>query len=182
MDNSLPDIQVIPNQTPYDQTGIIPAPWYKSRKLLIFCTVFIVSLVISLGYVYSRPALYRSYATLLTVAQTAIDQQSSEADIQHVAIQRQILTGQELLAETITRLAEVEQQQDTNTGITNQLSTPELRRMLTVQAVPDTNLVELAAIGYQAEVLAPIINTWIDIYLAHVQSFFAQKPLTGLFS
>lgn len=37
--------------------------------------------------------------------------------------------------------------------------------MLSVQTVPETNLVELAAVGYQAEILAPIINTWIDIYL-----------------
>ncbi|TXL01986.1 hypothetical protein BMR09_17600, partial [Methylococcaceae bacterium CS3] len=117
------------------------------------------------AYVYSRPALYRSYATLLTVAQTAIDQQSSDADIQHVAIQRQILTGQELLDETLMRLNHDEEQTNGITFDSSKLTTSELRRMLTVQAVPETNLVELAAIGYQAEILAPIINSWIDIYL-----------------
>ncbi|TXK97238.1 hypothetical protein BMR02_10450 [Methylococcaceae bacterium HT1] len=120
---------------------------------------------LKIAYVYSRPALYRSYATLLTVAQTAIDQQSSDADIQHVAIQRQILTGQELLDETLMRLNHDEEQTNGITFDSSKLTTSELRRMLTVQAVPETNLVELAAIGYQAEILAPIINSWIDIYL-----------------
>ncbi len=162
--NSLPEIQVFPNQTPYSQPSS-PAPWYKSRKLLVFSTVFLLSLMISLGYVYSRPALYRSYATLLTVAQTAIDQQSREADVQHVAIQRQILTGQELLDETLTRLNQQEQQNDSTTFDSSELTVSRLRRMLSVQAVPETNLVELAAIGYQPALLAPIINIWIDIYL-----------------
>lgn len=164
MNRSLPDIQILPNQAPYNRPRPSPTHWYKSRRLLVFAIVFVLSLCISLGYVYSRPALFRSYATLLTVAQTAIDQQSSDADIQHVAIQRQILTGQELLQETLTRLRQ-DSQQKGNLPDTSNLSSSELRRMLTVQAVPDTNLVELAAIGNQAEILAPIINTWIDIYL-----------------
>ena len=165
MDHSLPEIQLLPHQSPYNRPGPLPAPWYKSRRLIVFSIVFLLSLIISLGYVYSRPALFRSYATLLTVAQTAIDQQSSDADIQHVAIQRQILTGQELLDETLKRLSQSGQGKNTPAIYANNLSTSELRRMLTVQVVPETNLVELAAIGYQAEVLAPIINTWIDIYL-----------------
>ncbi|RLA19481.1 MAG: integrase [Gammaproteobacteria bacterium] len=165
MDNALPELQVLPHQTPYNRAGPLPAPWYRSTRLIVFCIVFTLSLIISLGYVYSRPALYRSYATLLTVAQTAIDQQSSDADIQHVAIQRQILTGQELLDETLLRLDQSAQQGDSAAFDSSELSIAKLRRMLTVQAVPETNLVELAAIGYQAEILAPIINTWIDIYL-----------------
>ena len=165
MNNSLPGIQVIPNQTSHNQPIPTPVSWYSSKRLVVFSIVFLLSLIISLGYVYSRPALFRSYATLLTVAQTAVDLRSSDADIQHVAIQRQILTGQELLDETLNRLGQNEQQNTVTTIDVSELNASELRRMLSVQAVPETNLVELAAIGYQAEILAPIINTWIEIYL-----------------
>ncbi|NOQ13114.1 MAG: integrase [Methyloprofundus sp.] len=159
MDNTFPQIEILPNQTPFNGPEIPRKPWYTVRRLFVFTLIFVLSAGFSLAYVYSRPALFKSYATLLTVAQTAIDQQSGDADVQHVAIQRQILTGQELLDETLTGLNQ--NQQSGNTL----LSAAELRGMLTVEAVPETNLVELAAIGYQADALAPIINVWIDVYL-----------------
>ena len=90
MDNAFPQIKILPNQAPFNQSELPQKPWYTVRRLLVFTIIFVLSAIVSLGYVYSRPALFRSYATLLTVAQTAIDQQRSEADIQHVAIQRQI--------------------------------------------------------------------------------------------
>lgn len=164
MDNSFPQIEIIPNQPDFNRVEPKPKSWYKSPRLLVFSIVFLISSLLSLGYVYSRPALYRSYATLLTVAQTAIDQQSSEADVQHVAIQKQILTGQELLDETLARLQQSQGKID-NQSISIKLTIPEVRRLLSVQAVPETNLVELAATGYQPEVFVPLINTWIDVYL-----------------
>ncbi|NOQ81484.1 MAG: integrase, partial [Methylophaga sp.] len=78
MNNSFPQIDIAPNLNRHE---LAPKPWYKSRRLLIFSFSFLLSACVSLAYVYSRPALYRSYATLLTVAQTAIDQKSTEADI-----------------------------------------------------------------------------------------------------
>lgn len=162
MDNAFPQIEVLPSQPERVQK-----PWYKIRRLLVFTITFVLGVIFSLGYVYSRPAQFRSYATLLTVAQTAIDKLSVEADIQHVAIQRQVLIGQELLAETLVQLNQDQQQ---NISLDSQiflaeLSASELRHMLTVEVIPETNLVELAAIGYRAEILAPLINVWIDVYL-----------------
>ena len=92
MDNSFPQIEIIPNQQDFNPVEPASAPWYRSQRFLVFIIVFLLSSLLSLAYVYSRPAIYKSYATLLTVAQTAIDEKNSEADIQHVAIQRQILT------------------------------------------------------------------------------------------
>lgn len=166
MDNSLPQVEILPNQEQSHYSEMQSKPWYQSQRLIIFVIVFLISAMLSLAYVYSRPALYKSYATLLTVAQTAIDQQSSEADIQHVSIQRQILTGQALLDETLNRL-KVEGSQD----ITEEqaffltLTASKVRHMLSVEAVPETNLVELAATGYRPAALVLFINTWIDVYL-----------------
>ncbi len=166
MDNSLPQVELLPNQGQIPHSDQPPKAWYKSQRLIIFCIVFLLCSLVTLTYLYSRPALYKSYATLLTVAQTAVDQQSSEADIQHVAIQRQLLTGQALLDKTLNRL-NLSQSQNTpdDLAFAANLTASSIRNMLSVQAVPETNLVELAATGYHPRILTTFINTWIDVYL-----------------
>ncbi|SFK46277.1 Uncharacterized protein involved in exopolysaccharide biosynthesis [Nitrosomonas aestuarii] len=137
-----------------------PQPWFKSRRLLIFAVTFLVSAVITLSYVFSRPAIYLSYATLLTVAKTPIDLPSNDADIQHVAIQKQILLGSELLAETSKRLKSSDSH-----GAQIDLSAADIRHMLDVRPVTDTNLIEMIAEGPDPTQLPLLINTWIDVYL-----------------
>lgn len=137
-----------------------PKRWYKTRRFIIFIVVFLVCASIALSYVFTRPAIYLSYATLLTVAKTAIDVPSNDADIQHVAIQKQILLGSELLAETSGRL-----KSGHNHGVSIDLSPGDIRQMLDVQPVAETNLVEMVAEGSDPGVLPALINTWIDVYL-----------------
>lgn len=158
MDNQLPQIEII-NDSPYPPTSPVveSPPWFRSRRFVIFVAAYLLCAIIGLIYNYSRPAVYRSSATLLTSAKTAIDQSSPDADIQHVAIQRQILLGQELLDETLTRLKITHPQYA--------LSMADIRRMLQVKPVAETNLVEMEAEGSRPKVLPALINTWIDVYL-----------------
>ncbi len=159
MQRNIPQIDITPNDGGYPPPSYNRSPWFKSRRFIIFIISFLLSASIALGYVFSRQAIYLSYATLLTVAKTSIDQQSSDADIQHVAIQKQILMGSELLSETSRRL-----QSHYLTGDTD-LSVATIRNILDVKLVTDTNLVEMVAEGPHAEVLPALINTWIDVYL-----------------
>ena len=157
MDNLPPPIEII-NDSPYKQPPAPnPEPWFRSRRFVIFITAYLISAAIGLTYNYSRPAIYQSNATLLTSAMTAIDQASAAADIQHVAIQRQILLGQELLDESLDRLKTTHPQY--------QLNLATIRQMLQVKPVAETNLVEMLAEGPQPEILPALINTWIDVYL-----------------
>lgn len=133
---------------------------FRSDRLRIFLITFLASLVISMGYVFSRPAIYQSFATLLTVPRTAIDQVSREADIQHVIIQRQVLLGSELLTATIRRL------QQSGSEYPADLTPAAIRTMLDVRPVTDTNLVEMIAEGTEPALLPTLINAWIDVYLA----------------
>lgn len=135
-------------------------PWYRSRRLGIFIIVFLVSAAISLAYNYSRPAIYRSSATLLTSAMTAIDRESGDPDIQHVAIQRQFLLGHELIAETLSRLKASAADKSLL-----QLTTSDIQNLLHVIPVVDTNLVEIQAEDSNPKFLPVLINTWIDVYL-----------------
>jgi succinoglycan biosynthesis transport protein ExoP len=135
-------------------------PWYRSRRFSIFGVAFLISAAVSLAYSYSRPVVYRSSATILTSAMTAIDRESSDADVQHVAIQRQILLGHELAAETLARL----KASATDKSLL-QWKPSDIQTLLTVEPVPETNLVEISAEGSNSKFLPLLINTWIDVYL-----------------
>ncbi len=144
----------------YPSAGKSEQPWYRSRRLSIFGVVFLVSAAVGLTYNYSRPAIYRSSATLLTSAMTPIDRESNDADIQHVAIQRQILLGHELIAGTLSRL-----KASTTDKSLLSLTPADLKNLLTVDPVEETNLVEIKAEGVNPKLLPLLINTWIDVYL-----------------
>lgn len=144
----------------FPRTADADEPWYKSRRFSIFSVVFLACSAVSLAYVYSQPPIYRSSATLLTSAMTAIDRESGDADVQHVAIQRQFLLGQELADETLARL-----KTSSADKTVLRLTASDVRNLLHVEPVEETNLVELAAEGSDPKFLPKIINTWIDVYL-----------------
>ncbi len=126
-------------------------------RLKIFLSVFFISLALGLIINYARPAVYQSSATLLTSAPVAIDQTSVDtADLQHVTIQQQKLLGYELLSATLERLKNQQ-------GIEN-LTLQDIRNMLSVKPVEQTNLLMLAATGPEPELLPKVVNTWINVY------------------
>ena len=142
MKNYSPQIEIYPNNDFNLQPDLFQQPWYRSNRLIVFAVVFLVSAAISLTYNYSRPAIYRSSATLLTSAMTAIDRDSTAADVQHVAIQKQLLLAQEQLTETLARL----KASDTANAVLK-LTVSDIENLLTVEPVADTNLVEIRAEG-----------------------------------
>jgi len=153
-----PQIEIYPDNR-FTQPDLIQQPRLRSYRLIIFVVVFLLSAAISLAYNYSRPAIYRSSATLLTSAMTAIDSDSAVADVQHVAIQKQLLLGHELLAEIGARL-----KVSATTEAALKLTTADIQNLLTVVPIPETNLVEIHAEGTDPELLALLVNTWTAVY------------------
>jgi len=167
-----PLIDHIPNQaTPAFET--IQGPWYKSRRTTIFLLTFLPALAISLFYTFARPPIFQSKASLLTLTDSEIDlpigdskalridleANSGDANLQHVETQRLRLAGSRLLQQTVEKLK-------SSGSITPEtpLTVADVRNMLKVKSIPDTNLVELIAEGSDPEILPQIVNTWIDIY------------------
>lgn len=165
MENYSPYIEVIDDSP--GAPKLIPEPWYRSRRFIIFATSFLVTFCLGQIINYSRPEIFKSSATLLTSAKTAIDLASSPADIQHVVIQQQILLGQELLLETLKRL------DDTHPG--HQLTVPDIRQMLQVNTIEETNMVTMSAEGVDPDLLSALINTWIDVYLEARSRYIAES-------
>jgi uncharacterized protein involved in exopolysaccharide biosynthesis len=121
--------------------------------------VFLITLGGSLLYVWLREPLYQATASVLTVAPAPIDQAESDVNSQHVAVQRQILLGMPVLQGIQRRLNE-----EWGSEAPAPLTDGTLRDMLSVEPVPETNLVELRARGPNPAQLALVVNAWTDAY------------------
>ncbi|WP_439106193.1 hypothetical protein [Congregibacter sp.] len=123
---------------------------YGRTRRRVFTITAATVLFVGLLYTALQPAVYQSSATVLMSAQTATDQQMLDADVQGVAIQRRTLTGSEITRSLSTRLQE---------DFSADVDPLELRRILDVIAVPETNLLELTARGSEPEILPPLVES-----------------------
>jgi len=126
----------------------------RARRRVFFLTTLAV-LAAGVLVTLLQPSRYVSTATVLMSAPVAIDEQMLEADVQGVAIQRRTLTGSDITRRLVDVLA-------SEHAIV--LTVPQLRDMLDVRAVPETNLVELAAFGSEPAQLPLLLERWIEVY------------------
>jgi succinoglycan biosynthesis transport protein ExoP len=156
MQNYMPQLEMIPSRN-HGFVDRDASPWYLAPRAQVFMLVFLVIAAIGLVYTFVQPSVFQSRASVLMAALTAVDQSSGEADIQHLAIQRRILLGSELINSTQNLLME--------RGYAASIES-ELGKLLDVEPVEDTNLVEMVARGTDASFLPLVIDTWIEVYLA----------------
>lgn len=147
----LPSVELIQGAPPPEPTG--PANW---RRWKVFLSVLLIASIVGLTIVYGRSPVYRATASILTVKPKAVDRRSEDADIEHVAIQGRLLLGEELLDRLAQLLAE--------TGDDEIAGLDQLRNMLSVVPVPETNLLELRAQGEYPEQLQRVVNSWAEFY------------------
>lgn len=131
--------------------------WHRSVRARLFAITFLVTLALGIGWTLLQPVIYRSSATVLMSAPSAIDADIEEANIQSVAIQSRILLGGDVTRDLLREFVPSEPV-DVNSQY--------LRDVLRVEAIPETNLVEMVAEGEDAALLPDLVNTWIDVYLA----------------
>lgn len=150
------------NYSPYREdlsaTGSYPsrARANQPSRSKIFVIALVVSLAMGFGYLLILDPVYRSVASLLISAPVAIDQRSEDADVQQVAVQREILLSQAVLERTAQHLAEAQR--------APVLSTASIRERLRVEPVAETNLVELSAEGTDKAFLPILVNHWVEVY------------------
>jgi uncharacterized protein involved in exopolysaccharide biosynthesis len=118
--------------------------------------VLLLASAVGIAFVYSRAPVYRAAASVLTVKPKAVDTRSAEADVEHVVIQGRLLLGEELLGRVSQVLAD--------SGDDNIAGLDQLRNILSVVPVPDTNLLELRAEGEDPEQLQRAVNRWAESY------------------
>lgn len=127
----------------------------QSARARLFLFVLGLTLVVGLIYTLLKPAEYHSMAAVLMTAPEAIDAGISEANVQSVAIQSRVLLGQDIISRLSLEL---------NQRYGFHIDTRELASNLHVEAIPETNLVEISASGSRGSQLPTIVGTWIDVY------------------
>ncbi len=147
----LPSVELIQGSPPPGHAG--PTPW---RRWKVFFGVLLLASAVGIAFVYSRAPVYRAAASVLTVKPKAVDTRSAEADVEHVVIQGRLLLGEELLGRVSQVLAD--------SGDDNIAGLDQLRNILSVVPVPDTNLLELRAEGEDPEQLQRAVNRWAESY------------------
>ena len=156
MNRDIPLIQVPPGYTPLQNLEEL-RPWPTQPRVRLFGMVFLVVLTLGLVVTSLQSAVYESNATVLMTAAMAIDEDTTEANTQRVAIQRRVLLGGEVMAQVLEALRGDGYQEPTMTY---------LREVLHVSPVEETNLVELVARSSEADLLPVLVNHWIDTYMA----------------
>ncbi len=149
----LPSVELV-----HGNTGPAPAAPPRGRRIKVFLVVLLLASALGAALVYGRSPVYRASASILTVKPKAVDMRSAEADVEHVAIQGRLLLGEALLGRLLTQIGDQDPQPD--------LDRDQLRTMLSVVPVPDTNLLELRAEGEHPQLLQRLVNRWAESYEA----------------
>ena len=156
------DQLVAPRQTGATRNG---------KRFTIFLAVFLASAAASLAYVYQRPAVYESTASLLVTppADRAALAAALPSNPQAVGMERHALMTNsllDLLSDRLNRAAPVAEEED--------WSVPTLQEMLWVERFEETNIVRLWARGADPAELPLLLNAWIDVYL-EIQADFQES-------
>lgn len=141
--------------TPDPDSGV-HSPWQHSTRARLFAFIFVFTFALGAVLTLLQPTIYRSSATVLMSAPSAIDADIEEANIQSVAIQRRILLGSEVTDHLLSEAVGSE---------LHGIDITYLREVLRVIPVADTNLVEMVAQGSDGHLLPSLVDTWIDVYL-----------------
>ena len=140
------------------------------RRLILFLSVLIASLLISLAYTFLRPAVYQSKATLLVTPPVINEQLGDVSNSQHVELERQVLLSHAMLSATLDKLVAEGGQTDVNESTLARFD-----EMLDVIPVNNTNLIELIAAGPDKEQLPVILSAWLETYMASHRDSIANE-------
>lgn len=136
-------------------------PSKKPRRFAVFAATFVLAFVASMAYVWLRPPIYESTASLLTVTPLAIDETEVKTSVQHAVAQNEILLGIPLFEATLENLKAAD-----NASELASLTIADLLSSVSVEPIAETNIVKLHASGSNPAILAPVVNAWIEAYQA----------------
>jgi uncharacterized protein involved in exopolysaccharide biosynthesis len=143
----------------------------------VFCCSFILACVVSLSYVYMRPAEYRAVARLQitpagSVAEASDDTKSPvlQDDPKAFLTEVQVLTSRPLLEEVVKRI----RTQGKLPGL-GQDPVDAVQRMLRAIPLKDTQVVQLSAEGPQQTLVSELVNTVAMVYEQHVTDAYKDR-------
>jgi len=175
--------------------GYMPSPTARTnrRRLLVFLSVFALTCLISLSYTFLRPAEYRTSALIqITPASSspppvsiatspsavyAEDGQASQVSdgTKHLLTEVEVLTSRPVLEQAIERL-----KANYDLSFLGRDPVSGLQSTMMITPISGTNVVELAATGMHAEILAPLLNTVIMVFQTNLDTAYGNTTHQAL--
>ncbi|QSI75447.1 hypothetical protein [Niveibacterium microcysteis] len=154
----------------------------RSRRWRVFGAVFIACSVLGLIYDFSRPAEYRAEARVQITPAASLPPVSSSQQPSNAApppapgladeVQR--LTGRPLIERVRDQLHRAGVEMD---GLE---SADAIQRILSAEAVADSRIVELSAVGRHPDALARLVNGLIGVYRDEIAEQFQKTAAQTL--
>ena len=152
------------------------------RRLLVFVGTFLVALAVGLGYTWLRPAEYRASARM-EITPAGVPAPSGPAggsappeSAKSFLTEVQVLASHPVLELVAAQLERSGQSlaafgADPIAGIRGQLE---------VNPIPSTNVVEIVATGQQPQLLAPLLNTIVEVYRGRLAEAYRSSSSESL--
>ena len=153
----------------------------SKRRVIAFVSALLFALASGLIYVYARPPEYRATARLkitpaamVSEASDATSAPSVGTDAASFLSEVQILTSRPLLETAFERLREKSPTPDLGADPVS-----EMQRIVRAEPVPGTQIVELTAESRRQALVAPLINTVIDVYREQIAAAYRSSAVTS---
>ncbi|MFQ3237261.1 MAG: succinoglycan biosynthesis transport protein ExoP [Paraglaciecola sp.] len=132
----------------------------QQQRWQIFFGSFLLLVVLSNIYIWSRPAIFKSEAFMHFSNSPQNNQQTIDVMEQHIALNMQRLKSNS----TLEAVSEALQKQQIN------LSTEQLEQMMQAKVSNVGRLIILEAVGHDPQLLKPILDNWLAYYLALIDT------------
>jgi succinoglycan biosynthesis transport protein ExoP len=172
-----------PKPSPTDRTN--------RRRRIVFLGVFALSCILSLSYTFLRPAQYRALAriqitpaslapapitiTSSTGTVSAADDRRGQGSDNLLLSEVEVLTSRPVLEQAIERL-----KADYDLSSLGPDPVAGLQSAMLMTPISSTNVVELAATGRNAEILAPLLNTAISVFQTNLDATYGNTNRQAL--
>ncbi len=139
-----------------DQNQVKEAKALQKQKWIVLTSVFTLVMVIGLGWVWSRPAIYQSQAIIhFSYAQPLSNEQTAVPEEQ-ISLNEKRLSSNRILENLSSEL---------NTELGVELSTEQLANMISTDSKLASRIINLYTTGENPDLLQPVLSQWLDLYL-----------------
>lgn len=143
----------------------------QKQRWWVLLGTFMLVLILANIYVWSRPEIYQSKAIIHFSYPQQMGQELSTVPIEQISINQQRLTSFNVLKSLSNTLY-------TSKGII--LSAEQLAGMLSTTGQVASRIIALQASGQEPDVLAPVLSTWLELYLALLEKETSNNTSQGL--
>ena len=165
-----------------DTTPLAPFAQQKNFRLIVFAVVFLVSAGMGLLINYTRTPIYRAAARVEIVPAEKLPGDSNAPVVVNNAgpdspflTEVQLLTARTALEEVARRIPRAGL-----SGPEGAVSTADLQKMISMEPVPGTQVVQLWAVGEKPALLSFALNELLDIYQAQLKERFVDSSNDAL--